>query len=275
MNEHRLMSGLLLIKAGGGKNINWNGIARDIADLYPTRKIVLIHGASVLRDEIATRLGIPVKRVVSPSGVTSIYTDREGLDVFLMAYAGLANKRIVADLQRHGVNAVGLSGVDGRLWQARAKKEILSRENGKTKLLRDNLTGRVEAVNIDLLKILLDHGYLPVLCAPAITAEGEIVNTDNDWAAAVVAGELGIKKMIFLFEAPGLLKNADRPDSAVPFIPRTAIDEYLVFARGRMQKKLLGAGRALEAGVAEIIFSDGRVENPVREALAGRGTVIR
>ncbi len=269
------MSDLLLIKAGGGKNINWDGIAGDIADLCSSQKIILVHGASVLRDEIAARLGISVKTVVSPSGVTSIYTDREGLDVFLMAYAGLANKRIVANLQRRGVDAVGLSGVDGRLWQARAKKEILSRENGKTKLLKDNLTGRVEAVNTELLKILLENGYLPVLCAPAITVEGEIVNTDNDWAAAVVAGMLGSQKIIYLFEAPGLLKEVGKPESVVPFIPRTAIDQYLVFAEGRMKKKLLGAGRALDAGVREIIFSDGRVGNPIHEALAGRGTVIR
>jgi len=266
---------MILIKAGGGRNLNWNGIAADIADLRRSVPVILVHGANAIRNDIAMRLGVPVRTVVSPSGVSSVYTDPEGLEVFLMAYAGVANKRVVACLQRWGVNAVGLCGVDGRLWQAKAKKDLYVMENGKTKLLRDNLTGRVENVNADLIRLLLDHGYVPVLCAPAISNEHEIVNTDNDGAAAIVAAAMGVRIMIYLFEAPGLLEDLERPDSLVPRIPRSAIQDYLPLARGRMQRKLLGAKRALEHGVMEIRFGDGRVERPVLDALAGKGTVIQ
>jgi acetylglutamate/LysW-gamma-L-alpha-aminoadipate kinase len=266
---------VILIKAGGGSGLNWEGLARDVAELRRERPVVLVHGANALRDDLAARLGVQVRTVVSPSGIESVYTDADLLDVFLMAYAGLANKRVVARFQRHGVNAVGLCGVDGRLWEAEAKKLLYVRDNGKTKLLQNNLTGRVRKVNAGLIRLLLDHDYLPVLCAPAISDEHEIVNTDNDGAAAVLAAALGASTLIFLFEAPGFLREVGREESLVPSIPRAEIDAFLPMARGRMQKKLLGAKAALEAGIPEIIFADGRTEAPVRDALAGKGTTIR
>ncbi|MBI3366095.1 [LysW]-aminoadipate kinase, partial [Candidatus Roizmanbacteria bacterium] len=198
---------MILVKVGGGKTINWNFIAKDISQLQKKDTIVIVHGASVKRDEIADKLGAPTKTVTSPSGITSVYTDEKALEIFLMVYSGLANKQIVAVLQKYGVNAVGLSGVDGKLWQAKAKKELLVKEGNKIKLIKDNKTGRVEKINTKLVSILLENGYIPVISAPAISYENEIVNTDNDWAAAIMAGSLHVEKLVYLFEAPGLLKN--------------------------------------------------------------------
>jgi [amino group carrier protein]-L-2-aminoadipate 6-kinase len=265
---------MILIKAGGGRGVDWDAIGRDIAGFGGNERFIIVHGASVLRDAIAARMAVPVRTVVSPSGVSSVYTDKEAIDVFLMAYAGLANKTIVVALQRHGLDAVGLSGVDGRLWQATAKKDLMVREGGKTLLLRDNRTGRVDRTNGGLVRLLVDNGYLPVISAPAISAENEIVNTDNDWAAAVMAGDLGIRKIVYLFEAPGLLRDPDDPASLIAHVPRFHLDEAMPFARGRMKKKLLGAKRAIEAGVETIYFGDGRIAGPVRNALEGKGTVI-
>jgi len=265
---------MILVKAGGGEAVNWAGLAADIAAVRATEPVIVVHGAHALRDALAARLGIPVKKVVSPSGVSSVHTDEEALEVFLMAYPGVANKRIVAEFIRGGVNAVGLCGVDGRLWQATAKKDLMVRENGKTKLIRNNLTGRVDNVNTGLLRLLIDGGYVPVVTAPAISGEGEIVNTDNDTASAVLAEQMGIERLVFLFEAPGLLKDPDRPETLIRRIPRASLDEFMGFAEDRMKKKLLGVKRALEGGAKEIFFGDGRGERPLRDALAGRGTVI-
>jgi acetylglutamate/LysW-gamma-L-alpha-aminoadipate kinase len=265
---------MILVKAGGGAGLNWDGIAADVAALRPETGIVLVHGANAIRAGLAARLGVPIKTVVSPSGISSVFTDEEALDIFLMAYAGLANKKIVARLQREGVNAVGLTGVDGRLWEAKPKKDLYVVENGRTKLVRGNLTGRVEKANASLILLLLGEGYTPVVCAPAITAEGEIVNTDNDTAAVVLAAALGIEKMVYLFEAPGLLREADRPETLVPRVSRSEIQDCLPWAKGRMQKKVVAVQRALEAGVAEVAFGDGRTEHPVRDALDGKGTVF-
>ncbi len=265
---------MILVKVGGGEAVNWAGLAADIAAVREAEPVIVVHGAHALRDALAARLGIPVRKVVSPSGVSSVYTDEEALEVFLMAYPGVANKRIVARFIRGGVNAVGLCGVDGRLWQATAKKDLLVRENGKTKLLRNNLTGRVDKVNAGLLRLLIDGGYVPVVSAPAITDEGDIVNTDNDTAAAVLAEQMGIERLVFLFEAPGLLKDPERPETIIHRIPRASLDEFMGFAEDRMKKKLLGVKRAFEGGAKEVYFGDGRRERPLKDALDGLGTVI-
>lgn len=265
---------MLLIKVGGGKKINWEGVCRDISYLIKKEKLILVHGGSSLRNEIADRLSIPVRTVISPSGVSSVYTDEKLLEVFLMTYAGLLNKKIVAMLHRFGINAVGLSGVDGSLWVAKPKKDILVKEEGRIKLLTNNLTGRVERVNTEILNILIEKNYLPVICSPAISSDGEILNTDNDLAIAVMAESLKIKKMVILFESLGLLENPENENSLIKRVKKEKIDEYLKFAQGGMKKKLLGAKRAFEGGVEIIYLGDGRIENPVLSVLEGRGTVI-
>ncbi len=265
---------MILVKVGGGKTINWDFIAEDIKTLQKKEKIIIIHGASVKRDEIAKKLGSPTKTVTSPSGITSVYTDEKALEIFLMVYAGLMNKQIVAKLLKHGVNAVGLSGVDGALWQAKAKKELLIQEGKKVKLVKDNRTGRVEKINTDLIKMLIKNNYVPVISAPAISYENEIVNTDNDWAAAVTAGSLQVEKLIYLFEAPGLLKNHKDESTHIKKIQKIKLSEYLQYAEGRMKKKLLGVQKAIELGVKHIYWGDGRIKSPVTSALLGKGTVI-
>ena len=104
---------MLLIKIGGGDTINLDGIARDLSTIEGPK--VVVHGANALRDRLAERLGVEKRTLTSVSGYTSVYSDRELIDVMLMAYAGLRNKRIVESLQGHGVNAVGLTGLDGAM----------------------------------------------------------------------------------------------------------------------------------------------------------------
>lgn len=266
---------MLLVKIGGGAGINWDGVCLDILDLLSKEAVICVHGANVQRDELAARLSVPVQTVFSPSGISSVYTDRALMEVLLMAYAGLVNKKIVARMQSHGINAVGLSGVDGRLWEASPKKNLLVKERGKVKLLKGNLTGRVESINSSLLMLLMDNGYCPVVCAPALSFENEIVNTDNDWAAAVMAGALGIKKIVSLFEAPGLLRDAGDENTMISRIRKEDLDGVLKHAKGRMKKKILGAKKSFENGVEALFWGDGRIDRPVLKTLQGKGTVIR
>lgn len=265
---------MIVVKIGGGSTINWDYIGADIRALQKKDSLIIVHGASVKRDEIAKKLGAPTKVVTSPSGISSVYTDEKAIEIFLMVYSGLTNKQISALLLKHGINAIGLSGVDAKLWQAKPKKELLSKEGNKIKLLKNNKTGRVEKINTNLLKTLLENGYVPVISAPAISYEYEIVNTDNDWAAAVTAASMRAEKLVYLFEAPGLLKDYRKESSLIKHIPRDKISEYLKYANGRMKKKLLGAKKALELGVKNIYFGDGRIKNPISSVLKGKGTVI-
>lgn len=266
---------MILIKIGGGKQINYDYISEDIASFIKNgNKVIVIHGASAKRDEIAKKLKIPTKTITSPSGVTSVYTDKKAIDVFLMAYPGLINKSIVAVMQKRGINAVGLSGIDGRLWEAKRKDIVYAVEKGKTKLIKDNLTGKVEKINSKLINLLIDNNFVPVVCPPAISYQNEIVNTDNDFAAAVMAKALMIKEIFVLFEAPGMLKNVDDPKSLIRKIKQENLENYFPFAAGRMKKKLIGAQKAFEYGVKKIYWGDGRVKHPIQNALKGKGTII-
>lgn len=266
---------MLLVKIGGGKQVNLNYFCKDILSLVKKgERIVVIHGASQTRDEIAKKLGAPTKTIISPSGLESVYTDEKAIDVFLMAYAGLINKRLVGMFLENGLNAIGLSGIDGRIWEAKRKDAIYAVEDEKTKLIKDNLTGRVEKINTELIQLLVDNNYIPVICPPAISFDNKIVNTDNDFASAVMAGALGIKKIVVLFEAPGMLKDINDEKSLVGEIRKENLDSFMQYAKGRMKKKLLGAKRAFELGVEKIYWGDGRIKNPVLNALDGKGTVI-
>jgi len=266
---------MLIVKIGGGQNVNWDYIGEDLANLSTKERIILIHGASGKRDQIARQLGHPSRVVTSPSGISSVYTDQSAIDIFLMVYAGLVNKTITAKLQQYRLKTIGLSGIDGALWQAKAKKDIYINVDGKIKLLRDNLTGRVEKINLDLISLLLDNGYLPVICPPAISFDQEIVNTDNDWATAVMAGQLHVKKIVVLFEAPGLLKDINDPNSLIKKVDKDKINDYQKYAQGRMKKKILGAQKAIDLGIEKIYWGDARVKFPITNALAGNGTIIQ
>ncbi len=264
---------MIVVKTGGSRGINLDYVLEDIA--RQTEPLVLVHGASDELNRISEQLGKPPRMVTSPSGYTSRYTDPETLDIFNMVYCGKLNTRIVEKLQQLGVNAVGLSGVDGRLLEGRRKPTLRIVEDGRKKVLRDDYTGRVEKANVSLLTTLLDHGYLPVVSPPAISYEGEVINVDGDRAAAVLADGLGADRLVILSNTPGFLEDADDEGTLIPRLARDDIDEAIAtHARGRMKKKLLGAREALEVGVKKVILGDGRVPSPVTSALRGEGTVI-
>jgi acetylglutamate/LysW-gamma-L-alpha-aminoadipate kinase len=264
---------MLIVKIGGGKNINWDFIISDLVSLSRKEKIILVHGANYKRDEIAKKLGVETKYITSPSGHKGVYTDAKAIEIMTMIYSGLVNKTIVSKLQTAGINAVGLSGADGRIWEGKRKTNILSIENGKTKLVKDTFTGKVEKVNIKLLNLLLDNGYMPVLTQPAISYKGELINTDNDRNIAVMAAALN-SDIVNLFEAPGLLKDYLDEGTLVKKIDRKNIDDAMDMVDGRMKKKVLGAKEALEMGVKKIYWGDARIAGPISSALSGKGTVI-
>mgnify|MGYP005834152433 CR=1 FL=1 len=266
---------MLVVKIGGSEGINLDFIADDVAALTRAgQQMVVVHGGSAETNEVATALGHPPRFVTSVSGYTSRYTDRRTLEIFEMVYCGKVNKGLVERLQRRGVNAVGLSGLDGRIFEGPRKDAIKVIEGGRRLILRDDYTGKVEKVNTHLLRLLLDGGYLPVLTPPAASYDGEAINVDGDRAAAVVAEALGAEQLIILSNVPGLLRDFPDEASLIARIPRGQVEAAMSFAQDRMKKKVLGAAEALNAGVKRVIFADGRVERPIQRALAGQGTVI-
>ncbi|MCY3296535.1 [LysW]-aminoadipate kinase, partial [Acinetobacter pittii] len=154
------------------------------------QRLVLVHGGSSETNKIALALGHPPQFLTHPGGMTSRLTDRRTLEIFEMVYCGLVNKRIVELLPKEGVNAIGLSGLDGRIFEGKRKEAVKYVENGKIKIHRGDYTGSVERVNIGLLTMLLEAGYLPVLTPPAVSYQGEAINTDGDTAASMLAVSL-------------------------------------------------------------------------------------
>ena len=266
---------MIVVKVGGGVGIDYDALCADIADLWRAgQRLVLVHGGSHETNLLAEQLGHPPRFVTSPSGYTSRYTDRATLEIFMMAYAGKVNKLIVERFQRLRVNAVGLSGIDGRVLEGQRKATIRVVEDGKQKVLRDDWTGTVEHVNVGLLRLLIEAGYLPVVAPLASSQAGEALNVDGDRAAAAVAAGLGADTLLLLSNVPGLLRAFPDEASLIPRIARAAVEEFLPLAQGRMKKKVLGAAEALGGGVGRVILGDARSGQPVSRALAGLGTVI-
>ncbi len=266
---------MIVIKIGGVNGVNIEAVINDIAShIRAGQKLIVVHGGSGETNAISTQLGHPPKFVTAVSGFTSRYTDRATLEIFAMVTAGKINTILVEKLQKAGVNAFGLSGVDGKLMVAKRKDSIRIVENGKQRILRDDYTGKIETVNRDLLKMLIDAGYTPVIAPLAISPEGDALNVDADRAAAMIAGAVNAEQLIILSNVRGLLRNFPDESTLIQHIDKAKVDQSIEFAEGRMKKKVLGASEALSLGVGQVVFADGRIDQPLARALQGKGTVI-
>jgi [amino group carrier protein]-L-2-aminoadipate 6-kinase len=267
---------ITVVKLGGTEGVDFSAICNDAVELLNQGKqLVFVHGGSAQANSLGEALGTPPKMITSPSGYTSRYTDRKTLEIFLMAVNGKVNSLLTEQLQMLGVNAFGLSGLDGKLMQATRKDAIQSIENGKRKIIRDDYTGKIECVNSNLLHMLLNAGYLPVIAPVAISENGEALNVDADRAAAMVAAALKVETLLLLTAVPGLMKNFPDESTVIRQLPQSQLAAAADAAQGRMKKKVLGAEEALKGGVRRVIIADGRIQNPISHALAGNGTVIQ
>lgn len=264
----------LVVKVGGGDALDRDAIARDLAAQWrPGAPWVLVHGAGEATTRLAQALGIPARFITSPGGHQSRFTDRATLEVYRTAVMG-ENAAWVERLQRLGVNAFGVSGLDGRLLLAHHKHTVRSLEGGKMKLLHGDHTGTIERVETSILRALHGAGSLPVVAPLALSAQGVALNVDGDRAAAAIAGALQSDALLLLTGVPGLLRDLGDEQSLVTSVAASAPEEALALAGGRMKKKLMGALQALAAGVGTVVIGDGRGASPLQHALAGRGTVV-
>ena len=262
---------MIVIKIGGSLQ-DVDPLLSDIAR-YP-EPMVLVHGANRELNELSSRLGHPPRMVTSERGEVSRFTDSLSMDHFLMAYAGKTNKRMVERLRSQGVNAVGLTAMDGGIAVGRRKTDLRVSEGGKLKVLHGDHSGSIERIEPRLLTLLLEHGYLPVLTPPAISHEGVAINVDGDRLAMEVSAALSAGRLLIFADTPGFLRDPDDPASLVERIRGDEIDALFASARGRARVKLLAARQALQRGIGAVGLVDGRRERPLTDALEGAGTWI-
>ena len=269
------MTETTVVKIGGTEGVQRDAALDDIADrVERDERTVVVHGGSGAVDDLHERLGVEPTYVESPSGMKGRFTDEETMEIFKMGMAGKVNTTLVEELVARDIDAVGLTGVDGRLLEGEHKDKVIAVEDGRKKVKRGDHSGKIEEVNDELLRLLLDEGYVPVVGVPMVSYEGTAVNTDADRSAAAVAGAVG-GCLVILSDVPGLLRDPDDPDSLVERVAYDEIDDAIEeYAEGKMKKKVYAAREALDAGAHDVVVASANVEEPVTNALEGKGTIF-
>jgi acetylglutamate/LysW-gamma-L-alpha-aminoadipate kinase len=262
----------IVVKIGGAKAVNPEGALTDVAHLTANGEdVVVVHGGSTAVDDLLGDFGAEPEYVETPGGVVGRFTDEETMAAVTMAI-GKVNTDLVVGLQNAGVRAVGLSGVDGRLLSGPRKSAVRVVEDGKRKIQRGDHSGKVESVNADLLRTLLDDGYTPVVSVPMLADDGIAVNADADRAAAAVAAALG-GELVVLTDVAGVYADPDDPDTLIESVASPAdLKVAKSAAEGFMTRKVMAAVEALEGGAASVTVSDANLGDPVLAARRGRGT---
>ncbi len=264
-----------VVKIGGARAVDPAGAIADIATRVDDgEELVVVHGGSTAVDQLLADLGEEPTYVTNPSGVTGRFTDERTMEIVSMAMAGNVNVDLTVALKNVGVDAIGLSGVDGGLLTGPRKSAVRVLEDGKKKIKRGDHAGRIEAVNEELLGLLVGEGYTPVVSIPMLADDGVAVNADADRSAAAVAGALAAD-LLLLTDVAGVYADPDDPATRIDAVtsPRelAAVEDA---AEGFMTRKVMAAVEALERGASTVTIADANVEQPVTRAADGDGTVF-
>ena len=257
---------IVAVKYGGNAMINdmlREQVMEDIVLLSMVGvKVVLIHGGGPDVTDMMQRLG---KKPEFVDGLR--VTDKETVEIAQMVLAGKVNKTLVSLLEVKGGRAMGISGMDGRLIQAKQKNPQLG------------YVGAIENINITPVMDLLEKGYIPVVSTLGCDAEGNVYNINADTAAACIAGALGADRLIMMTDIAGVLR--DKSDPAT-LIPKLTIDEAVELFKqdviaGGMIPKVECCIDAILRGVDSAIIMDGRVPHSILMELLtdeGAGTMV-
>ena len=258
---------IVVIKYGGNAMINEDlkaQVMEDIVLLWLIGvKVVLVHGGGPEISELMSRLG---KKAEFVDGLR--VTDKETVDIVQMVLAGKVNKTLVNLLETNGGKAMGISGMDGRLIEAKMKD------------VRLGYVGEITNVNISPVMDLLEKGYIPVISTIGCDTEGNAYNINGDTAAAYIAGALNAERLIMMTDIAGILRDKDDPSTLIPHITLSeaeALKSEGVISGG-MIPKVDCCIEAIHKGVKNVIIMDGRVPHSIlMEILTdeGAGTMVK
>lgn len=257
---------IVVVKYGGNAMVNENlknKVMEDIVLLWLIGiKVVLVHGGGPEINDLMAKMG------KEPEFVNGLrVTDRETVDIVQMVLAGKVNKSLVTLLGKYGGKAVGISGVDGNLIQAKPKDSTLG------------YVGDVESVDIKPVLDLLNNGYIPVISTIGSDQEGNTYNINGDTAAASIAGALNAERLIMMTNTPGVLMDKDDMSSLIPELTITEAINLMNtgIISGGMIPKIDCCIEAIHKGVKNAIIIDGCIPNSIILELLtneGSGTMI-
>ena len=258
---------IVVVKYGGNAMVSEQlrqQVMEDIVLLWLVGvKVVLVHGGGPEISDMMNRLG---KEPVFVDGLR--VTDQETVDIVQMVLAGKINKTLVKLLEVKGGKAMGISGMDGNLIEAKMKRAELG------------FVGSITNVNIAPVMDLLEKGYIPVISTLGCDAAGNTYNINGDTAAAYIAGALGAERLIMMTDIAGVLRDKNDPSTLIPELSiaeAIRLFEENVIAGG-MIPKVECCVEALNRGVHNVIIMDGRVPHSIlMEILTdeGAGTMVK
>ncbi len=256
---------------------NLASLAEELALLHQVGiKLCVIHGGGKQLTELAQKLGV-AQTVIEGRRVT----DDDTLEIAKMIFAGKINTEILAALRRRGTNAVGLSGIDGNIVHAekRPPKEITDTQTGEKKTVDFGNVGDVLEINSDLLKLLLDNDYLPVVSSLGADDEGQIFNINADTIASEIAAQLKAEKLILMSDVNGIYTDANDETTKISRLSASEVEEMITSgkATGGMIPKLQSLSAIVERGVSSAHVIGGNARNALLSEVftdEGTGTMI-
>ena len=257
---------IVVVKYGGNAMTSESLKQQVMEDIVLLRlvgvNVVLVHGGGPEINSLMDRLG---KKPEFVDGLR--VTDQETIDIVQMVLAGKINKSLVGLLETYGGRAVGLSGIDDRLIQAKFKDERLG------------LVGEITKINPDCIYDLLAKNYIPVISTIASGENGEIFNINGDTAAAYIAGALHAERLIMMTDIAGILRDPKDPSTLIPEITVSEAQELKASGviTGGMIPKADCCIKAIKEGVNKVIIMDGRVPHSILIELLtdeGAGTMF-
>ena len=257
---------IVVVKYGGNAMVNdkrKQQVMEDVVLLWLIGvKVVLVHGGGPEISEVMRRYG---KQAEFVNGLR--VTDKETVDIVQMVLAGKVNKSLVNLLEMKGGKAMGISGMDGRLIEAKMRNASLG------------FVGSITNVNIEPVTDLLEKGYIPVISTVGCDRDGNTYNINGDTAAACIAGALGAERLIMMTDIAGILRDRDDPATLIREL--TIRDAVKLFEQGvisgGMIPKVDCCIDAIHRGVKKVIIMDGRVPHSILMELLtdeGAGTMV-
>lgn len=252
---------------------NLASLAEELALLHQVGiRLVVVHGGGKQLTELAAQMGVE-QTIINGRRVT----DDATLEIAKMVFAGKINTDILAALRQRGVEAVGLSGVDGDIVHAerRPPKEVLNRETGERERVDYGHVGDVVEINTRLLCVLLDQGYLPVVSSLGADSEGMVFNINADTIATEIAVGLETEKLILLSDVDGIYLRAGDPSTKLSRLTMEDAERLVKegIATGGMIPKLQGITNLLRRGVKSAHIINGSLRNALlAEVFTDKGT---